>query len=404
MENNHIPNVTNEQFRFSEKAKWFSWSLIAIGILSVLYGIFDKDISEERIWANILIDGFFFFGIGLCAAFFMAVQHAAEAAWATVLKRIFEAVGSYMYVGWLLLIIAFAFGGHHIYHWMNHELYDPASPEYDKIIANKSAYLNLPFFWIRTCAYLIIWIGYIYLMRRRSLQEDRIGGTDIHYKNQAFSAAFLVLFAITSSTSAWDWIMSIDTHWYSTIFGWYTFSGIWISGLVVMTLLILYLKRKGYLQQVNASHLHDMGKWIFAISFLWSYLWFFQFMLIWYTDIPEEITYFKVRLDDYNVFYFAIVLINFALPMIFLMDRDNKRNPFIITAICIILILGHWSDVYMMITPGVLKGEGTIGLLEGGMFLGVTGLFIYFVLRTLSRAPLIVQKSPYLQESLDLQY
>ncbi|MFQ5334790.1 MAG: quinol:cytochrome C oxidoreductase, partial [Flavobacteriales bacterium] len=205
------------------------------------------------------------------------------------------------------------------------------------------------------------------------------------------------------STSAWDWIMSIDTHWYSTIFGWYTFSGIWVSGLVTITLIILYLKRQGLLAAVKASHLHDMGKWIFAISFLWSYLWFFQFMLIWYADIPEEITYFQVRLEDYKIFYFTMFLVNFALPMLFLMDRDNKRNPVIVAAISLILILGHWADVYMMIVPGVLKGEGGIGLLEGGMFLGVAGLFIFAVFRTLSKAPLLVQKSPFLEESIHFE-
>lgn len=403
MEDQHIPAALDERFEFTERAKWFSWALIAIGVLTLLYGIVSADISPERIWANVLIDGFFFFGIGLCAAFFMAVQHAAEASWATVLKRIFEAVASYMHIGWILLVAAFAFGGHHLYHWMHHELYDPASPEYDEVIAGKAAYLNLPFFWARTACYLLIWIAYVYIMRKRSLREDVLGGTGIHYKNQALSAAFLVLFGITSSTSAWDWIMSIDTHWYSTIFGWYTFSGIWVSGLVTITLIILYLKRQGLLAAVKASHLHDMGKWIFAISFLWSYLWFFQFMLIWYADIPEEITYFQVRLEDYKIFYFTMFLVNFALPMLFLMDRDNKRNPVIVAAISLILILGHWADVYMMIVPGVLKGEGGIGLLEGGMFLGVAGLFIFAVFRTLSKAPLLVQKSPFLEESIHFE-
>lgn len=393
----------DDQYTISSKTRKVTFALIAIGVLALVYGLVDSAVSGKRIWASVLINGFFFFGIGLCAAFFIAVQHAAEASWATVLKRVFEAVGSYMYVGWIFLVLAFSFGGHDLYHWMHQDLLDPNSPEYDEIIAGKDPYLNQPFFWARTIFYFIIWIGFLHIVRRKSMQEDLVGGTQIHFKLRKYSAIFLILFAVTSSSSAWDWIMSIDTHWYSALFGWYTFSGIWISGLIAMTLLTLYLKSQGYLQQVNENHLHDMGKWIFAISFLWTYLWFCQFMLIWYANIPEEVTYFIVRIEDYTYLYYTMVLINFTFPLIFLMDRDNKRNSTILVIVASIIFLSHWTDVYLMVTPGVMKDSGAIGILEVGMFLGFLGLFIYVVLHTLTKASLVVKNSPFLEESMHME-
>jgi hypothetical protein len=188
----------------------------------------------------------------------MAVQHAAEAAWATVLKRIFEAIGSYMQIGAIFLgivWIASSLHFNHLYHWM-----DADAVAADEILQRKSAYLNIPFFWIRTILYIGVWIWFWKTMRKLSIQEDDLGGTEIHYKNQRLSAIFLVFFGFTSSSAAWDWIMSIDAHWFSTLFGWYVFSGMWISAMVVTTLMIIYLKGQGYLPKVNESHLQDLGK------------------------------------------------------------------------------------------------------------------------------------------------
>src|SRR5205085_8337530 len=148
---------------------------------------------------------------------------------------------------------------------------DPNSPEYDHILAGKSGFLNIPFFLIRLIAYSIIWVGFTYLLRRHSLQEDEEGGL-VHYnRSVALSAIFMVLFAVTSSTSAWDFLMSIDSHWFSTLFGWYTFIGLFVSGLAMICLLTLYLKSRGYMEHVTVNHLHDVGKYMFAFSIFWTY-------------------------------------------------------------------------------------------------------------------------------------
>ena len=197
--------------------------------------------------------------------------------------------------------------------------------------------------------------------------------------------------------------MSIDAHWFSTLFGWYVFSGIWISSLVFMTLLIIWLKTKGYLPKVNENHIHDMGKWIFGVSCLWTYLWFSQFMLIWYANIPEEIVYFKARFDDYKILYFGMIIVNFVFPFFGLMDKDNKRSMGWVGTIGVIIFITHWFDVYMMVTPGVMKDHWHFGGIEIGLFLGFLGLFLFIVLNTLSKAPLIVKNHPFLDECIHLE-
>ena len=277
---------------------------------------------------------------------------------------------------------------------------DPETVKHDAIIQGKSAYLNLPFFWIRTIAYLatyyLFWTGF----RKRSLEEDRVGGTEIHFKNYKRGALFLVFFAVFSSTSSWDWLMSIDVHWFSTLFGWYTFAGMWCSTMVVLVITILYLKKLGYLPKVNDSHIHDIGKWTFATSFLWSYLWFSQFMLIWYANIGEEVAYYMARIENFQILYFSMFVINFAFPMLILMSRDAKRNAGILTLVGLIILAGHWLDVYIMVSAGSLGANAHIGLLELGMVVLMLGLFIRVVLMNLTKAPLTPLNHPFLDESV----
>jgi hypothetical protein len=232
--------------------------------------------------------------------------------------------------------------------------------------------------------------------------EEMQGSVEFHLTNYRRAALFLVFFAVFSSTSAWDWLMSLDTHWYSTLYGWYTFAGMWVSSIIVFIMIALYLKSKGQLEYVNESHLHDLGKWMFAISFLWSYLFFFQYMLIWYANIPEEVTYYQFRYEHYKTIYFLMFCINFALPMVILMSRDAKRNPKILIGIGSIIFIGHWLDVFVMVMPATMKEMWQFGAMEVGMFLLFLGIFIFVVLNALSKRPLTVSaKHPYLEESIN---
>jgi len=392
-------------FKISNKAKLTTIILMVVGGLFTLIGLFTLgDHGLTRILANGLINSFFFMAIGLGALFFLALQYATETGWYASVKRVIEAVAGFLPYGaglliLVLLVITFNHGAH-IYIWMDPDYYTEGTHHYDKIIAGKHSYLNIPFFWARTlvylAAYLIFWRGF----KNRSLEEDRVGGTEIHFKNYKKSALFLVVFAVFSSTSSWDWLMSIDVHWFSTLYGWYIFAGMWCSTMIVLVMVTLYLKKLGYLPKVNESHIHDLAKWTFATSFLWSYLWFSQFMLIWYANIPEETTYFIARIKDFQVLYFATFLINFAFPMLILMSRDAKRHAGILTLVGLIILAGHWLDIYLVVSVGSLGSQASIGFLEIGMALLVLGFFIWVVLRNLSKAPLSPVNHPYLEESI----
>lgn len=399
-------------YKISPKAKKTVLAAIVIGSLLLAIGIVvnaDSAQLKTRLLSNFLIDGFFFFAIALGALFFLALQYATETGWYVALKRVIEGVASYVVVGIAVLLVFFLIvsldgggysidsSGHHvghIYEWM-----DATVVAHDSIIAGKAPFLTRPFFWLATLVYFAVYLLFYRGFRKRSLQEDREGGTAIHMKNFAKGALFLVLFGYFSSTSSWHWIMSIDAHWFSTLFGWYSFGGMWCTSLTVIMLLVIYLKKNGYLQLVNDHHIHDIGKWIFATSFLWSYLFFSQFMLYWYADIPEEVTYYVERIENYPGIYWGMFIINFIIPMLVLMSREAKRNPGILMFVCLVIIAGHWADVYLMVTPGSMHEHGSIGLIEIGLFLIFAGTFALYILNTLTKAALTPQNHPYLNES-----
>lgn len=395
------------EFTITNKAKTLTIALMGAGLLftviGVIMGMNDHHFAT-RLLANGLINSFFFFAIGLGALFFLALAYATETGWYASVKRIIEAVAGFLPYGIGLMMITLLtitfMDGAQIYTWMDPASTDPSSHHYDAIIEGKSAYLNKTFFWIRTVVYMAVYFIFWRGFRMRSLEEDRIGGTDLHFKNYKKGATFLVFFAVFSSTSSWDWLMSIDVHWFSTLFGWYTFSGMWVSAMVVMVMTTLYLKKLGYLPKVNDSHIHDLGKWTFAISFLWSYLWFSQFMLIWYSNIGEEVAYYIMRIENFKFLYFFMFLINFAFPMLILMSRDAKRNAGILTFVGVVILIGHWLDVYIMISAGSMGAGAQIGLLEVGMALLVAGFFIRMVLINLTKAPLTPVNHPFLDESV----
>ena len=390
------------EFQITQKAKRNIYLLLGIGLVLTLIGVvtgMDSHHFATRLLTNGLIDTFFFFAMGLGALFFLALAYATETGWYASVKRIIEAVAGYLPYGMglmgLVLLIITLMDGAHVYQWM-----DPEVVAHDDIIQGKTAYLNPIFFWIRTLIYFAVYFIFLRGFKKRSLEEDKIGGTDLHFMNYKKGALFLVFFAVFSSTSSWDWLMSIDVHWFSTLFGWYTFAGMWCTTMVVLIMVTLYLKKLGYLEKVNDSHIHDLGKWAFATSFLWSYLWFSQFMLIWYANIGEEVSYFQMRIDNYKLLYFGMFIINFAFPILILMSRDAKRHAGILTFIGLIILGGHWLDVYIMVTAGSLGPAAHIGLLEIGMALTALGIFILVILRNLTKAPLTPVNHPFLDESI----
>jgi hypothetical protein len=397
------------EFKISSKTKSLTMILMLLGVIGICLGVwveFSVHGGEQfttRFLGNMLVDSFFFFSIGLGALYFLALQYATETGWYASIKRIIESLTGIMPYGIALMLVTLLtlslMKGGGVYVWM-----DPHHVEHDAILTKKASYLNLPFFWIRTVAYMAVYYIFWKGFKNRSLEEDRIGGSDIHFKNYKKGATFLVFFAVFSSTSAWDWIMSVDAHWFSTLFGWYVFAGMWCSTMIVLVLLILNLKKQGYLNRVNENHIHDVSKWVFAISFLWSYMWFSQFMLYWYANIPEEVTYYVARIQDFKILYFGMFFINFAFPMLLMMSRDAKRHTGILTFVGFVVLAGHWVDTYLMVMVGSMGAHAYIGALEIGMALLFAGAFIRIIMNNLSKAPLMPVNHPFLDESIHHEF
>jgi len=417
------------EYIFSKRAKTISMVLMVIGVLGLVFRFMtDESAHHDVFWSNMLINALFYTFIGFGALFFIALQYATETAWSVMSRRIYEAITSFIPIGAILLVIVFlasTFHMNHIYHWMDSSVTSEfvkeatigtehpeylnemqegavANDHFDSIIAGKKAYLNLPFWWLRTIVYLGTFIFFARFFRKTSLKEDIEGGSAIHIKNYKRGALFLVFFAVFSSSLGWDWLMSIDTHWFSTMYSWSTFSGMWVTAMIVSLIMVLYLKSKGLMPQLNSSHIHDMGKWVFAISFLWTYLWFSQFMLIWYSNIPEEVTYYAERFGYYAKPMWAMVAVNFLLPMVLLMSRDAKRNSKFLITVGTIIFFSHWFALYMLVTPGVQHDHWAgLDYSEVAMMLGFLGLFMFVVLTALSKANLVPKGSPFIDESIN---
>ena len=388
----------DRKYELTRNNKMIPMAMMAIGVIAIAMGFMNSD--KTRVWAVLLQNNFYFTAMALAGTFFVAVNYVAQAGWSVGIKRVPEAMSGFLKYGMLGMILIFALGHHDLYHWTHKELYDPNSPEFDKILAGKTGFLNMTFYSVRLIAYALIWVGFSYILRKHSLLEDEEGGLDHYRRNFVLSAVFIVLFAVTSSTSGWDFLMSIDAHWFSTLFGWYTFAGLFVSGLAMMCLFILYLRRKGYMNHINENHLHDVGKFMFAFSVFWTYLWFSQFMLIWYANLPEEVVYYQTRWRLFRSLWIGNFFINFIAPFLVLMTRDAKRQTTVLTVAGIIILVGHWIDVYVMVMPGTVGKDWHIGFIEIGTAIGYLGAFIMSTLSELSKATLVPKNHPMLQESL----
>jgi len=358
----------------------------------------------NRLFSNLWLNNVYFTGIAVIGLFFAAVQYVAYAGWSVPIKRILESLTAYLPLGGIIMLVVFLVGKHQLFHWTDETLYILGNPNYDPILAGKHSFLNQPFYLIRMVIFIGAWIFFAWWLRKQSLEEDLHGGLEYYHKSIRISAIFLVVFGVTSSMSAWDWVMTIDSHWFSTLFAWYVFASWFVAGLAATTLTAIYLKQAGYLQLLNANHLHDLGKFIFGFSIFWTYLWFSQFMLYWYANLPEEVVYFQERLHGYNNHYtwvvFAVLFLNFAFPFLVLMTRDAKRQMIMLKIVCFVVLFGHWMDFYMMIMPGTLRGDSGFGFMEFGTLLIFLGAFLTFFTRRLASAPLVPVNHPFLEESV----
>ncbi|MDR3272214.1 MAG: quinol:cytochrome C oxidoreductase [Flavobacteriaceae bacterium] len=370
------------------------------------------DQIHNRPWAAVLVSLMLFFGISATALFFNSVQHAGHAGWSIVVTRVMEGIASFIPVGGLAMVIFMVLssygsgdgGFNHIYHWMDPSLTDPKSPHFDLLIKSKEAFLNRPLFIIRALVYVLGCVFFLWKIKSLTRKLDETKAKSDHKSIYNWSVGFIVFFALASAAWAWDWLMSIDPHWYSTLYIWYTMISCLVSSVAVMILISLYLKGQGSLPAFNNNHLHDLTKFLFGFSLLWSYLWFAQFMLYWYANIPEEVVYFFGRYKLYNATYFTMLIPNLVLPFLILVSSKIKRNATIVAVMACVVIFGHLVDFFNIIMPGTVGAFWGFGLLEIGAFLFFLGLFMFVVMYSISKLNLEPKGNPFYHESEIYEY
>ena len=401
--------MSKQQFEISAGYKKWTNILLGAGVLTLALGIFflamSKDeVAQTRFWAVLLQNSVFFLLVVNASMFFICATTLAMGGWQMAFRRVPEAISSVVPVFAILAFLVFAgiiFGDKHtIYHWLDKE-----HVAHDPILKGKSAFLNPKFFMIWTIITLVVWSLVGAKMRKLSSQADEPMDQEESKKfiwnNTVWAAIFIVFFALTvASTIPWLWLMSIDAHWYSTMYSWYTFVSSFVAGMSLVALFVIYLKNNDYLGYVTEEHLHDLGKFMFAFSVFWTYLWYSQFMLIWYANIPEETIYFKPRLEGaYKVIFFLNLILNFAVPFLLLMRRGSKRNYSTVTVLAILIILGHWTDFYQMVMPGTMHEHYSLGWFEFGILALYAGLIMFFVGKGLTKKSLVAKYHPFIKES-----
>lgn len=401
-----------ENFEVPTRMKSWAFVLIGIGIVAFLIGLFTKGISDDEheraiFLGTLMYNSIFWLLVCNASMFFICATTMAMGGWQIALRRVPEAISTLVPIFggiafFVLIFVVFIGKNEGIYHWINRE-----HVEHDPILRGKSGFLNPVFFLIWTTLAIGLWSFLGMRIRKLSTQADESAmngedGKSYIWKNTVVASLFLVWFGLTvASTVPWLWMMSIDAHWYSTMYSWYTFISSFVSGMSLIALWIIYLKNKGQLEFVTDEHLHDIGKFMFAFSVFWTYLWFSQYMLIWYGNIPEETVYFKHRVQGpYRGIFFMNLIINFVCPILILMKRSAKRNYTLMTFMAILIIFGHWIDFYQMVMGSVRKDDASLTWFDFGIAALFVGLMIFYTSKALSKKPLTPKYHPFLKESI----
>ncbi len=405
---------------FEVPANYKKWTigLIAAGVIALLYGLIafhpfehaghgEGDVNSTRFWAVLLQNSVFWLLLVNTSMFFIGFTTLAMGGWQVALRRVPEAISSVVPVLGIitfLILMSIVWGGRtDIFHWLDKE-----AVAADKILNGKKGFLNPVFFTVWSAITIFLWWFIGQKMRALSLQSDKMGPMDYETgkswinKNILWASFFIVFFGLTvGSTIPWLWIMSIDAHWYSTMFSWYTFASSFVAGMSLIALFIVFLKNRGQLEYVTDEHLHDIGKFMFAFSIFWTYLWFSQYMLIWYANIPEETGYFKIRVQGpYRGIFFLNLVLNFVCPLLIFMKKSPKRNWTLVTFMAVLIIFGHWIDFWQMVMPGTMGDHAEMMPFEFGIAALFIGIIMWRVGIYLSKYPLTAKNHPFLKESM----
>lgn len=378
-------------------AKEFTKRLAVVGSLAglvVLLGIFT---APGRTWPGLLIAAFYLVGLALGGMLFLATQAVAGGGWHVCFKRIPEAMASTLPFSAVVLLLTLAGGMSTLYEWSHAD-----AVAGDALLAGKSAWLNVPFFLARALVIFTVWLAFAAALLRVSRRQDAERSPAGNHRTVALSAGFIVTFTVTFSVASFDWLMSLEAHWFSTIFAGYHFAGAFTSGLSLMMVGMIVLRRQGSLKGiVTDDHLQDVGKLMLGFSSFWAYLWFCQYMLIWYANLPEEVTFFVGRHHGaWAVVSAANVLVCWALPFLVLLPRPTKRNEDLMLKVAGLLLAGHWIDLYLAVQPVFETEAPVLGIWEIAPLVGAAALFLLAFRRGLAAADVVPLGDAYLGESL----
>lgn len=395
--------------------KWSAGFMI-VGLLTLILGVIflnpaagahGDNVNSTRFWAVLLQNSLFWLLLVNVSTFFIVICTLAMGGWQVAFRRVTEAIGSLvpiMGIITIVIMICIIFGGRaDIYPWLDKQML-----AHDKILSGKAGFLNPYVYILFSIVVIALWAFLGKKLAKLSAESDEMGTMDFDTskawlkKNMSVSAYYIVLYLLSvGSVAPWLWLMSIDPHWFSTMYSWYTFASTFVAGIALITIFVIYFKNRGQLEFVTQEHLQDLGKFMFAFSIFWTYLWFAQFMLIWYANIPEETIYFKIRLQGpYEGLFYLNLVLNFVAPILIFMKKATKRNYTIVTFMCIVIIFGHWIDFYQMVMPGTVKYQPHLSWFEFGIPLGFIGLIMWGVSKFASRVPMTAINNPFLKESI----
>ncbi len=359
--------------------------------------------GASHFWHSYLLQFCFFLSLALGALFFVLLQHLTRAGWSVVVRRLAENLAATIPVlGLLFLPIAVLLlsGGTTLFTWN-----DPVKVSGDSILQGKTPYLNAEFFTIRAAFYLLTWSGMAYYFRRLSLGQDSNRDPEATLRLQKWSGPAMILFALTVTFAAFDWIMSLDPHWFSAVFGIYYFSGCVVGFLAVLILWAIALRRQGMLNEaITIEHYHDLGKLLFGFVFFWAYIAFSQYLLIWYANIPEETAWYLVRQSDgWQWVSLALLLGHFLIPFFGMLSRHVRRSRVALVAWASFILLMHWLDLYWLIMPQLSPTQPIFGIWDLLCLVGFAAVFAGLTLRLATRSPLVPVGDPRLSESLSFK-
>jgi hypothetical protein len=367
--------------------------LVALVIAYVLGG---SDHHGEQFYFSYLTAYMYGLSIALGGLFFVIVQFLVRAGWSVVVRRVAENVMGTLPL-FALLFIPVYLGLHHTHHhWWGHDV------SHDPILAGKTPYLNQPFFTVRAVFYLVVWSALSLTFWRWSTSQDKSGDHDLTRRLQWWSAPALILFAVTLTFAAVDWMKSMEPHWFSTMWGVYYFAGCVVSIFASLSLLVLWLQRDGFIKDIiNEEHRHDLGKLLFGFIVFWSYIAFSQFFLIWYANLPEETIWFEHRSTHGWENIAALLIVgHFFIPFFFLLPRAMKRNPVTLSLGALWVLFIHYMDLYFVVMPVLHKKGPAFGAVDLLCLVGVLGLFLGAFAYVAGRSELVPVKDPRLPESL----